>query len=116
MDDLRPGVVPVQDTAFFRPQPDPIENLDDFYTHVASPEVQIDEARRRLVIWFHGWWTDGTRWPVGEAAARAWARRYGYGQFTQAAESTDGLHFDLHPAVGLSQGVLSVEPPHQGLR
>src|SRR4051812_27614106 len=34
-----PGVLPVSETAFFRPQPDPPENLENFYTHVASPEM-----------------------------------------------------------------------------
>jgi len=94
-----PGVLPVNDTAFFRPQPDPPENLENFYTHVASPEIHIDDTGRRLVMWFHGWWTDGTRWPVGEPAARAWAREHGYGQFTQSAESPDGVHFTVHPAI-----------------
>lgn len=94
-----PGVMPVRDSAFFRPQPDPPENLESFYTHVASPEIHIDHTRRRLVMWFHGWWTDGARWPIGEPAAREWARQHGYGQFTQAAESSDGIHFDVHPAI-----------------
>jgi hypothetical protein len=94
-----PGVLPVSETAFFRPQPDPVENLENFYTHVASPEIHVDDATRRLVMWFHGWWTDGTMWPVGEAAARAWARQHGYGQFTQSADSGDGLRFTVHPAI-----------------
>jgi len=94
-----PGVVHVSDTAFFRPQPDPPENLENFYTHVASPEVHVDEAGRRLIMWFHGWWTDGTMWPVGEPAARAWAREHGYGQYTQSAESSDGIHFTVRPAI-----------------
>ena len=94
-----PGVLHVRDTAFFRPQPDPVENLENFYTHVASPEIHVDAANRRLVLWFHGWWTEGERWPVGEPAARAWAREHGYGQYTQAAESTDGLHFDVRPSI-----------------
>jgi hypothetical protein len=94
-----PGVLPVRETAFFRPQPDPPENLENFYTHVASPEIHVDEAGHRLVMWFHGWWTDGARWPVGEPAARAWAREHGYGQFTQSAESRDGVHFSVHPAI-----------------
>jgi hypothetical protein len=94
-----PGVLQVRDTAFFRPQPDPKEALADFYTHVASPEVFVDHARRRLVMWVHGWWTGGERWPSDPAAARAWARSHGYGQFTQAAESADGLHFDVRPAI-----------------
>jgi hypothetical protein len=94
-----PGVLPVEDTAFYRPQPDPPENLANFYTHVASPEVIVDEASQRLVLWFHGWWTNGERWPVGEAAASAWARERGYGQFTQVATSSDGLHFTVMPAI-----------------
>src|SRR5918995_426302 len=94
-----PGVVPVNKTAFYRPQPDPPENLENFYTHVASPEAYVDEARKRLVIWFHGWFTDGQQFPVGEPAARAWAQKNGYGQYTQAAESGDGLVFDVRPAI-----------------
>ena len=95
-----PGVEPVAETAFYRPQPDPPGGpVDQFYTHVASPEIYVDEARRRLVMWTHGWWTDKQRWPVGAAEARAWAREHGYGQFTQSSESTDGLHFTLHPAM-----------------
>ena len=94
-----PGVLPVVETAFFRPQPDPPENLENFYTHVASPEVYIDETERRLVLWFHGWWTNGEMWPVGEPAARAWAREHGYAQFTQSADSPDGVHFTVHPAI-----------------
>jgi hypothetical protein len=94
-----PGALHVRDTAFFRPQPDPKETLDDFYTHVASPEVFVDPIRRRVVMWVHGWWTNGERWPVEPAAAHAWARQHGYGQFTQAAESTDGLHFAVRPTI-----------------
>ena len=94
-----PGVLPVSETSLFRPQPDPVENLENFYTHVASPEIEIDSARRRLVMWFHGWWTDGKRWPVGEPAAREWARENGYSQFTQVATSSDGLSFTARPAI-----------------
>lgn len=94
-----PGVLQVRDTAFFRPQPDPKEALDDFYTHVASPEVLIDPNRRRIVMWVHGWWTAGEQWPADPVEARAWARRKGYGQFTQAAESSDGLTFTARPAI-----------------
>ena len=94
-----PGVMPVRDTALFRPQPDPHENLENFYTHVASPEIEIDHERQRLVMWFHGWWTDGKMWPVGEPAARDWARANGYSQFTQSAVSSDGLHFAAQPAI-----------------
>jgi hypothetical protein len=94
-----PGVLHARDTAFFRPQPDPQETLADFYTHVASPEVFVDHQRRRIVMWVHGWWTNGERWPSDPAAARSWARRLGYGQFTQAAESANGLGFEVRPAI-----------------
>lgn len=94
-----PGVVQVRDTAFFRPQPDPPDTGLDFYTHVASPEIFVDEARKRVVMWFHGWWTDGERWPSSTPEARAWARQHGYGQYTQVAESRDGIHFEIHPAI-----------------
>ncbi|OFW22382.1 MAG: hypothetical protein A3H97_18040 [Acidobacteria bacterium RIFCSPLOWO2_02_FULL_65_29] len=94
-----PGVLPVANTAFFRPQPDPPENLENFYTHVASPEIYVDTNRQRLVLWFHGWYTDGQRWPIGAAAAREWARQHGYGQFTQVAESSDGIRFDVGSAI-----------------
>jgi hypothetical protein len=94
-----PGVLHVRDTAFFRPQPDPAETRADFYTHVASPEVLIDATRQRFVLWVHGWWTAGERWPSTLPAARSWAREHGYGQFTQAAVSTDGVHFSVEPAI-----------------
>jgi hypothetical protein len=94
-----PGVLPVSATAMFRPQPDPPENLENFYTHVASPEIHLDPVRRKMVMWFHGWWTEGQRWPVGEPAAREWARAHGYGQYTQVAESSDGITFSVLPAI-----------------
>jgi hypothetical protein len=90
-----PGVLHVRDTAFHRPQPDPPETLADFYTHVASPEIHVDHANRRIVMWAHGWWTNGERWPTEPAAARRWASEKRYGQFTQTAESRDGLTFYL---------------------
>lgn len=94
-----PGVVPVASTAFYRPQPDPPENLENFYTHVASPDVYVDHTNRRFVMWFHGWFTEGQRWPIGEPAARAWAQKNGYGQYTQIAESRDGLAFEVRPQI-----------------
>jgi hypothetical protein len=95
-----PGVVPVSETAFYRPQPDPPDGpVDQFYTHIASPEIYVDETQKRLVLWTHGWWTSGQRWPVALAEARAWARDNGYGQFTQSSESANGLQFTLRPAI-----------------
>lgn len=92
-----PGVLHVRHTAFFRPQPDPKEALADFYTHVASPEIFVDQIRRRIVLWAHGWWTNGERWSADLQRARAWATQRSYGQFTQAAESSDGVRFETRP-------------------
>jgi hypothetical protein len=94
-----PGVLHVRRTAFFRPQPDPTDMGQDFYTHVASPEIFVDEGRQRVVMWFHGWWTGSERWPSNTPEARAWARQHGYGQYTQVAESRDGIHFEIDPAI-----------------
>ena len=94
-----PGVLHVRDTAFYRPPPDPPGALADFYTHVASPEILVDNANKRMVMWVHGWWTNGERWPDALADARSWARQKGYSQSTQAAETKDGLHFTVHSPI-----------------
>lgn len=94
-----PGVLHVRDTAFYREPPDPQATLADFYTHVASPEILLDAPSRRVVLWSHGWWTNGERWPESLPAARAWAREKVYGQFTQAAVSTDGRHFSVQAPI-----------------
>jgi hypothetical protein len=94
-----PGVLHVKDTAFYRPLPDPPGALADFYTHVASPEVFVDTTNQRIVMWFHGWWTNGERWPSALAEARAWARQKQYGQFTQAADSPDGVRFTVRAPI-----------------
>ena len=44
-------------------------------------------------------WTEGQRWPEGRAEALAWLKQRGYAQFTQAAESKDGLAFTSRPAI-----------------
>ena len=87
-----PGVLDVKDTAFYRPQPDPPNLAANFYTHVASPEVVIDDANQRLVMFVHGWYTNGEAWPAA-------ARKQGYGQFTQTATSNDGAHFTVRPGL-----------------
>jgi hypothetical protein len=104
-----PGVLNIQDSAFFRPQPDPAESPAGVYTHIASPEVYIDEARQRVILWTHGMWTEGQRWPERRADALAWVKQHGYGQFTQAAESSDGLTFQGRPAI-TRQSYLRVFP------
>jgi len=94
-----PGVMRVEDTAFHRPQPDPVDGPPGAYTHVASPEVYVDDRRQRIVLWVHGMWTEGQRWPERRADAAAWLRQRGYAQYTQVADSADGLAFRLHPAI-----------------
>ena len=93
-----PGVLHVKDTAFYRPQPD-LARFGGNSTHLASPEVFVDAAQRRLVLWAHGWFSNGERWPGDPAEAQRWATEHGYGQFTQSAVSTDGLHFKAEPAI-----------------
>src|SRR5262245_18485389 len=76
-----PGVLRVEDTAFYRPQPDPQEVSQFLYTHVASPEIFVDESRKRILLWFHGVWTEGKRWPEKFDEAAKWMRENGYSQF-----------------------------------
>jgi hypothetical protein len=93
-----PGVLHVKDTAFYRPQPD-LARFGGNSTHLASPEVFIDAKNRRLILWAHGWFSNGERWPSDPAEAQRWANEHGYGQFTQASISSDGLHFASQPAI-----------------
>ena len=106
-----PGVLDVRDTAFFRPGPTAPADAATFHqvdrknaprvfaTHIASPEVRVDPDGKRLLMWFHGWWTDGQPWPATSPEANAWVQEHGYGQFTQLAESSDGIHFHVLPAI-----------------
>jgi len=93
-----PGVWHVKDSSLYRPQPDSA-SFGGFNTHFASPEVFIDNANQRIVLWAHGWYTNGERWPAEPQAAQAWATKNGYGQFTQGAVSSDGLNFTAQPAI-----------------
>jgi hypothetical protein len=93
-----PGVWHVKDSSLYRPQPDSA-SFGGFNTHFASPEVFIDIANRRIVLWAHGWYTNNERWPAEPKAAQQWANEKGYGQFTQGAISSDGLNFTAQPAI-----------------
>lgn len=71
--------------------------------HVASPDVHVDHARRRIVMYFHGVAfpegapTDGHERRFGEAS------RWIGNQRTKVAFSADGLHFVARPrALGAS--------------
>ncbi len=97
-----PGVLKVGETIFARPQPDPPS--DQFYTHVASPDVFIDEANRRLILYAHGLWTNGERWPLEQTDQ--WMRANGYAQYTQTFVSRDGIHFDARPGITLKTSYL----------
>jgi hypothetical protein len=93
-----PGVLHVRDTAFYRSQPDR-SRFGGNNTHLASPEVFVDQPNRRIVLWTHGWYSNGEHWPTTPAEAQRWAAEQGYGQFTQAATSGDGLSFAAQPAI-----------------
>jgi hypothetical protein len=90
-----PGVLHVRDTSFFRPGP--ASAPPRYRNHVASPEIFVDTGRQRLVLWVHGWWTNGEGWP--SESADAWMAQKGYAQRTQVAVSSDGIHFDARPAI-----------------
>jgi hypothetical protein len=94
-----PGVMNVADTALFRPQPDPQRTPPGAYTHIASPEIYVDQDHKRIVMWFHGMWTEGKRWPDDPQEARKYLREHGYAQYTQVSESSDGIHFTARPAI-----------------
>jgi hypothetical protein len=94
-----PGVLDVKDTILYRPQPDPLGASHTFYTHVASPEVVVDDANKRLVMLVHGWFTDGKRWPEDPEEAARWAKANGYGQYTQTVVSAEGLNFAARPGI-----------------
>lgn len=93
-----PGVWHVKDSALYRPQPDSAR-FGGFNTHFASPEIFIDTTNRRIVLWAHGWYTNGEHWPTEPKAAQQWANEKGYGQFTQSAVSSDGVRFTGQPAI-----------------
>jgi hypothetical protein len=103
-----PGVLNVRDTIFTRPQPDPPGSPPSLYTHVASPEIFVDENNKQLVMYVHGMWTDGKRWPGDPAAALKWMRENGYAQFTQTTVSRDGIHFEPRPGITLLTSYLRV--------
>jgi hypothetical protein len=94
-----PGVMKVEDSAFFRPQPDPVDSPSGFYTHIASPEIYVDQANKRIIMWTHGVWTEGKRWPENRAEAQRWLQQSGYYQYSQASVSSDGLNFKPQPAI-----------------
>ncbi len=94
-----PGVLDVKDSAFYRLQPDLSSSGPNYYTHIASPEVVLDDAHKRFVMLVHGWFTDGKRWPGDPKEAARWVQENGYGQQTQTATSTDGLHFIAQPGI-----------------
>ena len=48
-------------------------------------------SNARLVMWLHGWFTDGQRWPAAKPRRGPGRSEHRYGQYTQVGESvTDG--------------------------
>jgi hypothetical protein len=70
-----PGVLKAADTAFAARKP-------GAKTHIASPDVHLDGAGQRVVMYFHGPAQTGEK-----------------GQFTQVAVSPDGLSFRVLPPI-----------------
>lgn len=103
-----PGVLNVRDTIFYRPQPDPPSSPPTLYTHVASPEILIDNAEKRIVMYVHGMWTDLKPWPDDPRAALKWMRDNSYAQYTQTIVSRDGIHFQPHPGITLRTSYLRI--------
>lgn len=95
----QPGVLNVSATAFFRPQPDPLASPEFVYTHVASPEIYVDNSKKTIMMWVHGMWTEGQRWPEKPEDVQPWLSARGFAQYTQAAISADGLSFETRPAI-----------------
>lgn len=103
-----PGVLNVRDTEFYRPQPDPPGSPATLYTHVASPEVYVDEPHKRLVMYVHGMYTAGKAWPADPGEALKWMRENGYAQYTQTTVSSDGIHFEPRPGITAKTSYLRI--------
>jgi hypothetical protein len=101
-----PGVLDVKDTIFSRPPIESPEKSPNLYTHVASPDVVIDEANHRLVMYVHGMWTEGKAAPSDPAVAAKWFTDNKYAQYTQTTVSRNGIHFDPKPGVVLRTSYL----------
>jgi len=95
-----PAVLQVKDTAFYRPQPDRV-SFRFPYTHIASPEVVVDDERTRIVMYSHGYWTEGKPFPNIKTLEelRTWKDESGYWQSTQPAVSNNGLDFKSQPGL-----------------
>ncbi len=59
--------------------------------HIASPDVHVDHARRRIVMYFHG--------PLRPVPPELPANLQAAGQYSFYSDSADGLHFIPKPEV-----------------
>ena len=80
-----PPTGPADELARLRAAPQPATLSHDAFTeattpHIASPDVHVDEANRRIVMYYHG--LNGLSQQV-----------------TRAATSADGIHFEARPEV-----------------
>lgn len=80
-----PPTGPAAELARLRAAPQPPNLSHDAFTeattpHIASPDVHVDEANRRIIMYYHG--LNG----LGQ-------------QVTRAATSADGIHFEARPDV-----------------
>ena len=81
----QPPEGPADELAKLRAAPKPANLSHDLFTeattpHIASPDVHVDEANRRIIMYYHGLNALGQ-------------------QVTRAASSTDGIHFAARPEI-----------------
>lgn len=69
-----------------------------FVGHIASPDVHVDEANRRIVMYHHGP-THPDEKPLHEDRLRREGCPWGAVQTTRAAISQDGLNFESLPQI-----------------
>ncbi|MGK7864931.1 hypothetical protein [Falsiroseomonas sp. E2-1-a4] len=90
--DILPGVAPPGTPGVLR------LDEDQAFPHIASPDVHVDEASRRILMYFHGlsgWGTQRTRLATSEDGIRFTARPELFGPSYFRVFQHGGAHFAL---------------------
>jgi len=69
----------------------------DFVDHIASPDVHVDPASKRIRMYFHGPVSNEERESGTLDAVTHEENPFGYRQYTRVALSSDGLRFEAQP-------------------
>lgn len=72
-----------------------------FINHIASPDVRVDSANRRIAMYFHGVNPPEDR-PIVEQKLKPFEYWFGCPQSSRTAVSSDGVNFDV---------IADIEPP-----